>query len=286
MTLDEARKALGITATATADEIREAFRRRARDTHPDRSPDADVSARERLAREFDRVREARDILIRYTTDAIRNPTVPVDAPAGKPTEAQEAPSAPPPSSPSSRTPPPRVTMRLDEFIAWTDAAGFTPTSKAPPATRLPNALPNRRRPDWARRIAWSTVGVVVIGLVVMAATQLSAISDPTAEVTSEAAPASTAQIEFQSSFVTDDPAYAAPECQPGCWIWDVVPVAACQDTLASVALFDPAQSTEPIAHHQQNVGPVESGVPTRVVVIAGPGMPEQAAIQSLTCSSP
>nr|WP_243073794.1 DnaJ domain-containing protein [Microbacterium sp. SS28] len=40
MTLDEARAHLGVPAAATVDEIRDAFRRRARALHPDLHPDA------------------------------------------------------------------------------------------------------------------------------------------------------------------------------------------------------------------------------------------------------
>lgn len=67
MTVDEARAHLGITAAATVDEIRDAFRRRARALHPDLHPDADHADRARLGREFHNAREARDILVRYVS---------------------------------------------------------------------------------------------------------------------------------------------------------------------------------------------------------------------------
>jgi DnaJ-class molecular chaperone len=64
MTLDEARAHLGVSAAATVDEIRDAFRRRARALHPDLHPHSNSDDRARLGHEFNMAREARDILDR------------------------------------------------------------------------------------------------------------------------------------------------------------------------------------------------------------------------------
>lgn len=156
MTLDEARAHLGVTPAATVDEIREAFRRRARNLHPDLHPDADAEHRARLGRDFHNVREARDILVRHLTDPLRKPP---SAPAEPAPERRPA----PPRNPGARTqqtprekPAPRVTMRFDEFVAWSDAAGFGDGQRAP------------RYIDWARIIVWSSLGIVVVGLVTAA----------------------------------------------------------------------------------------------------------------------
>ncbi|GAA3754261.1 hypothetical protein GCM10022240_03970 [Microbacterium kribbense] len=49
---------------------------------------------------------------------------------------------------------PRVTMRFDEFVAWSDAASFGNTS------------PARRWVDWPRVVAWSVVGAAFASIVV------------------------------------------------------------------------------------------------------------------------
>ena len=153
MTLDEARGHLGVTSAATVDEIRDAFRRRARALHPDLHPDASDVDRARLGREFHNAREARDILIRYLSDPKRRPapTFPAHAEHTRPSAGPgRAPSG---SAESKRTtPPPRVTMRFDEFVAWTDAAGFGPGVRSP------------RYVDWTRVIVWSALGVIVARL--------------------------------------------------------------------------------------------------------------------------
>lgn len=84
MTPDEACAELGVSRGATRDEIREAFRRRARLVHPDRHPEATTVDRAQLSARFDRARRARDVLENSTA-----------GPLG-----------------------------FDEFVAWTDAAGF------------------------------------------------------------------------------------------------------------------------------------------------------------------
>ena len=160
MTLDEARAHLGVTPAATVDEIRDAFRRRARALHPDLHPNADHDDRARLGREFNSAREARDILVRYTSDPLRKPRPTFQSP-GTPTQSAESePQArahpprtetPPPSTSSAR--PPRVTMRFDEFVAWTDAAGFGAGTRS------------RRYIDWARIIVWSSLGLLIVALV-------------------------------------------------------------------------------------------------------------------------
>ncbi|WP_431805247.1 J domain-containing protein [Microbacterium sp. bgisy203] len=171
MTLDEAREALGVSRGASVSEIRDAFRRRAREVHPDRHPSEDDATRRRLGREFDRAREARDILVKFTNDSAR---IAAPAPAGAGTSRTDerprpstAPPASTPSSPTNSPPPrrerarprtsesrpqpeaPRVTVRFDDFVRAADAAGFGP------------GIRTRRWIDWPRIIAWSTVGTLV-----------------------------------------------------------------------------------------------------------------------------
>lgn len=160
MTLDEARAHLRVTPAATVEEIRDAFRRRARALHPDLHPNADHDDRARLGREFNSAREARDILIRYTSDPLRKPHPTFQSPAApkrQPEPASQArPNAPrtgAPKPPNSSAPPPQVTMRFDEFVAWSDAAGFGAGTRS------------RRYVDWTRIIVWSTLGVLIAGLV-------------------------------------------------------------------------------------------------------------------------
>lgn len=171
MTLDEARETLDVPRGASVAEIRDAFRRRAREVHPDRHPSASEARRRELSRSFDRAREARDILVTFTTDSAR-----VAAPAagdatrrsGAPTSAtpstasdgahSHTATAPPPrrerarprtSESRPRAEAPRVTIRFDEFVRAADAAGFGPGPRT------------RRWTDWPRIIAWSTVGALV-----------------------------------------------------------------------------------------------------------------------------
>ncbi|WP_197471564.1 DnaJ domain-containing protein [Microbacterium oleivorans] len=154
MTLDEARAYLGVTTAASVEEIRDAFRRRARALHPDLRPDADDADRARLGREFHNAREARDILVRYVSDPLRKE--PPRSDEQKPTRSSAGPRMVPPTasgSPQPTPPPPRVTMRFDEYVAWTDAAGFGPGVRSP------------RYVDWTRVIVWSTLGLVVAALV-------------------------------------------------------------------------------------------------------------------------
>lgn len=153
MTLDEARTHLGVTAAATLDEIRDAFRKRARALHPDLHPHADATDRARLGREFNNAREARDILVRYTSDPLRR-SAPSRSVHPHHTTASRPGATRPASAPPNRTaPPPRVTMRFDEFVAWTDAAGFGAGTRS------------RRYVDWTRIIVWSSLGVLVAGFV-------------------------------------------------------------------------------------------------------------------------
>lgn len=162
MTLDEARDSLGVSRAATVEEIRDAFRRRAREVHPDRHPSADAAQRARFAREFDRAREARDILVRFTGEPARS-AAPASAGSSSAHAASSAGSrptttttAPPrerarPRTSETRRPAaaPRVTMRFDEFVSAADAEGFGIGRRT------------RRLIDWPRVIAWSTVGVAV-----------------------------------------------------------------------------------------------------------------------------
>jgi hypothetical protein len=151
VTLDEARQCLGVTGAASADEIRDAFRRKARVVHPDRNPNSTPADLALFGREFDRAREARDILVRYTLDPLRKP--PPSPPSSTPPTASarsETPRSSTSSAPHAGRPP-RVTMRFEEFVAWMDAAGFGTGSRSP------------RYVDWVRITVWSTLGVVVAG---------------------------------------------------------------------------------------------------------------------------
>lgn len=172
MTLDEARDTLAVARGASVDEIRDAFRLRAREVHPDRHPSADDARRRQLGLEFDRAREARDILVKFASDSARAttpaPTAASAARSGAPsstpsparsaTEPPHTATAPPPrrerarprtSESRPRTEAPRVTIRFDEFVRAADAAGFGPGART------------RRWVDWPRIVAWSTVGVAV-----------------------------------------------------------------------------------------------------------------------------
>lgn len=153
MTLDEARAHLGVTSAATVDEIREAFRRRARALHPDLHPDADSEHRARLGRDFHNVREARDILVRHISDPLRKSAP--DRSESEPPRHSAPPQGTRPSANQTPRPerPPRVTMRFDEFVAWSDAAGFGTGFRSP------------RSVDWARIIVWSSLGILIVGLV-------------------------------------------------------------------------------------------------------------------------
>ncbi len=153
MTLDEARECLGVGRTASVEEIREAFRRAARAVHPDRHPGADAARRAELGRDFDRAREARDILVRHAGDPLRAADAPPPAAAPHHADRDAArPRARPRTSHRHDSAPPRaarVTMRFDEFIAWTDAAGFRAGVRSRPYT------------DWPRLVAWSIVALAV-----------------------------------------------------------------------------------------------------------------------------
>lgn len=125
MTLDEARTCLGVGRDASPAEIHRAFRARARDVHPDRHPGAADADRARLSLEFDRARTARDALLSWSALA---PVAPAAATPPRSTPAPEPaprPRARPRTSDTRRdASAPRVTMRFEEFVAFTDAAGF------------------------------------------------------------------------------------------------------------------------------------------------------------------
>ncbi len=155
MTLDEARTCLGVTAGASVEEIREAFRRAARAVHPDRHPAADAARRASLGLEFDRAREARDILVRYTSDPLRTPAQPPAEATPTAHQTRRGARASRPAAPRRETtaPPQRVTLRFDEFIAWTDAAGFR------------DGVRSRPYVDWTRLTVWSLLGLLVAAVV-------------------------------------------------------------------------------------------------------------------------
>lgn len=154
MTLDEARTCLGLGRDASAADIHRAFRARAREVHPDLHPNAREVDSARLSSEFDRARAARDALLSWST--LREPpaeatpqarTTPTTEPPAP--EAPPRPRARPRTSETRQAAPPRVTMRFEEFVAFTDAAGFGIGQRTPRAT------------DWTRIIVWSTLGLVI-----------------------------------------------------------------------------------------------------------------------------
>ncbi len=159
-----------MTRTASVAEIRDAFRRRAREVHPDRHPSEDEARLRQLGQEFDRAREAHDILVKFTSDSTRaaaSPSGGTTVRAGGTTHAppttaeggshSQAGTAPPPprerarprtSDSRPRAEAPRVTTRFDDFVRASDAAGFGPRTRT------------RRWIDWPRVVAWSTVGAL------------------------------------------------------------------------------------------------------------------------------
>ncbi|MFL0565940.1 DnaJ domain-containing protein [Microbacterium sp. 179-I 1D1 NHS] len=160
MTLDEARETLGVARGASAKEVRDAFRRRARDLHPDRHPMASDAERRRLSLAFDRARQARDILVTFAGAPSASSPSNERRPSTSSSARSSTTSAPPrrdrarprTSDSHRRTEAPRVTVRFDEFVRAADAAGFGPGSRT------------RRWIDWPRAIAWSTVGVAVLAI--------------------------------------------------------------------------------------------------------------------------
>ena len=156
MTLDEARACLYVSPGATANEIRQAFRRRALIVHPDRHPDAGPDELSMLEAEFNRAREARDILVRFTLDPLRSPS-PAWPPRPAATASRPTYRTPPPPPPPAPEPIPQahpaatVTMRFDEFVAWWDAFGFGAGHRSPLAA------------DWPRIAVWAALAAVAIG---------------------------------------------------------------------------------------------------------------------------
>ena len=166
MTLDEARTILGVARGASHADIRDAFRRRARLVHPDAHPTVSVAQRSDFARQFDRAREARDILLllpdaTFAPEGAPRPAAPppgaTASSAATNAPAPGAPSAPspPPWRPSrDPSPPPQRTLRFDEFVQVVDAAGFGPGHRSAPARRI--ALP----------LVWLAVGAVSFGVLI------------------------------------------------------------------------------------------------------------------------
>jgi hypothetical protein len=161
VTLDEARAILGVAHGASHAEIRDAFRHRARLVHPDAHPNASAGERDEFASEFDRAREARDILL-LLPDATGAPSAPPTRPAAQPTR----PSAPrAPARPSTHSPPPwrpprepshphLRTLTFDEFVQVVDAAGFGEGHRSQPSR------------DFGRRLLWTTVGALSVGVLI------------------------------------------------------------------------------------------------------------------------
>lgn len=65
MTVVEAAELLGVQPDADLPDIQLAYRRLARDTHPDTSPGRSDTERDRTAERFDRVVQARDVLVEH-----------------------------------------------------------------------------------------------------------------------------------------------------------------------------------------------------------------------------
>jgi hypothetical protein len=178
MTLEEARTILSITHGASQAEVREAFRVVARAVHPDRHPGVDPDQLRRLGRQFDRAREARDVLLLISPTSATSPaSMPAarfsSAPAGtsgprisdggtqttaRPQTdrgAGEAPAAPRTRRDSrdqkahhaSSRPSAVPTLRFDEYVRARDAEGFG------------LGVRTRRYRDMPRLIAWSVVAV-------------------------------------------------------------------------------------------------------------------------------
>lgn len=63
MTVLEAAEVLGVGPDADLPDIQLAYRRLARDTHPDTSPEVPQSVRNEAAERFDRIVRARDVLV-------------------------------------------------------------------------------------------------------------------------------------------------------------------------------------------------------------------------------
>lgn len=61
--LQEAYRTLGLTPTASADEVRQAYRRLARENHPDRFATATDEVRQQAEARFKRITEARDLIL-------------------------------------------------------------------------------------------------------------------------------------------------------------------------------------------------------------------------------
>lgn len=177
MTLDEARELLGVSRGAPAALVRERFRLRARDLHPDRHPAADRAEHERLAREFDRARQARDVLLLVAPAAGKNATddsrgaspdpASSRSTSSRTTKSTSSPFAGPSQSaqagPRARVPsPPRASLRFDEFVRQSDAAGFGPGPRT------------RRYHDVTRIVVWSSLGALTLGFIGYAA-YLSAV---------------------------------------------------------------------------------------------------------------
>ena len=156
MTLDEARMLLEVGRGATRAELTRAFHRQARRLHPDMHPDADGETRRVLARDFDRLRQARDVLLLLAPDDSVEPdagaSVPRPASAVRDDRAGTASpeGASPAAGPATRSRPARTTLRFDEFVRVQDADGFGPGVRSRPPR------------DVARIIAWSVVGALAL----------------------------------------------------------------------------------------------------------------------------
>ena len=156
MTLDEARAILGVARGASHADIRDAFRHRARLVHPDAHPTVSAAQRNDFARQFDRAREARDILL-LLPDAAATPGAATSArpPANRTCRTAASPLHRLPRGVRRaipRLPPHQRTLRFEEFVQVVDAAGFGAGHRSAPSRNI------------GRTILWSTVGALSVGV--------------------------------------------------------------------------------------------------------------------------
>jgi len=149
---------LGVARGASHASVRDAFRLRARQVHPDAHPTASAAQRNEFARDFDRAREARDILLLLPEASVtpEPPARPAPPSPGPAAAAPPVPPDPPPWRPvrDPSLPPPQRTLRFEEFVRVVDAAGFGQGHRSVPSRNL------------GRVLVWSTVGAVSAGVLI------------------------------------------------------------------------------------------------------------------------
>ncbi len=128
---------LGIDHHATTGEVRQAYRRRVREVHPDRNPDRVAWATEQLKQ----VNEAYDVLgnalKRREYDRLRWPHIPHPAARGRPPSQRRTRAAPP--------------FYADDRPWWERATAHSYPFGSPDATGQPGVMP---RPAWLVISGW------------------------------------------------------------------------------------------------------------------------------------